>query len=418
MRTIFCFLFTLLSFINTAYAANGYKLIGQTPTSLALGGSGVAHVSDAHTMLAKNPALLGYHHRETGKHHFGFSLSTLFLNAEAQNAGLSDETFESSEIRFIPNFSYVYHHNKRWSLGIGHYGEGGNATDFADSAILQRIAIDYKYSNLKASLVYRFPKVSFSVSPRLLLSSLSINYDSGTGTQSDRDADMKAFWGGFDFGAAFQIHDKAFLAINFSTGVDNHHRDVADLEFFLGAPHSTLDNLELSSPSEFAAGFAFEPAKNWHINFDYRLIDWQHTKVFGDLGWRTQHVLASGIQWHAMETLALRFGVNYSRSPIRPHGNEVGHNSVPIGSTAISQQAASLFNVAGIPAHMKWTIGMGFEYEAVKNLKINFAYNYATKQDIQRAGNTFNPATSSLVPYDLNGESNLHLVSLGASYSF
>lgn len=380
------FRFALLSALflgafNSAHATNGTYLIGTTPASQAMGGTGVAHYTSDGNALFKNPALLAAE-GEDAKCSLELSTTHMHIKNHSQ-FNSAQEVSSQSNIPMAPNVTGSYHPGKDLGLGWGIFSLGGSQADFAGNSTLSEVKSDLTLSRFVVGGAYAVtPWLSVGAGPFLTLGRFSLNStDSTTGKQSTRAPDSST---GFGYEAGIGIHPNKQWEIgaSFISKSKVTYNNVSDFEAFapVGASvprgDGVVDPFDIEQPMEIAAGIKFNPCDATTITFDYRRIMWSEAAGSRDLGWSDQDVFAVGGEYR-VNSWSWRLGFNYAASPVGDQSNIDGAQGDMAQGKNISRRVKTLFNTVAFPAFSSTHFTAGGAYQFTKHLGIDLAFVYS-----------------------------------------
>ncbi len=158
---------------------------------------------------------------------------------------------------------------------------------------------------------------------------------------------------------------------------------------------SIYEDLKLTQPQEVAIGLGYEVTPELKVGLDLRWINWADADGYKQFGWKDQTVVAIGGEYKVNQSLKLRAGYNYGKSPIRsnPPNNANIPNLGPMPGGNIQW-----FNLIGFPAISEHHISLGGSYQFNKNFAIDLAYVHAFEKKVEsnvdlQMGPTTVPAT-------------------------
>jgi len=159
-------------------------------------------------------------------------------------------------------------------------------------------------------------------------------------------------------------------------------QDLSELEFnntYIDGSDAIDNKFDMDFPAIYSVGMGYS---NKTIDFalDYRLVDYENTNGFADIGWtntasvkgfgwENMIIVSVGLQYKGFEKLPLRVGYTYSSNPIN---EEVAFYSVPT------------------PAIIKNAFQFGLTYKMNEKMNINGVYHYGTSNG-KTEGELLNP---------------------------
>lgn len=296
-------------------AADGTRLIGIGAAQVGNAGAGVASPQDS-TWLQLDPAALI---DVKGQANIGSDLitATATLAPQGPLGNAAAGQFDDRVFVAAPQATL----STSWgdsALAFGAFAMSGLVVDYPDSRSSFGAGGGYdrraQSSVTRMALAYSRKVVDdWAVGVSLDLDYAEFRSDSLTGalteTSGHNDLDH-SLGGGFAVGL-YRRWDQASIGVTYTSRQwMQRYRRYADL--FESCP---------DQPQEIQAGVAWRPLPWLEPLFDYRYIDWEGVKVFGDstagFGWKSQHIFMLACNAYAREDLVLRAGVSYGRSPIR-----------------------------------------------------------------------------------------------------
>ncbi|WP_303901069.1 OmpP1/FadL family transporter [Thiohalomonas denitrificans] len=329
----------------TAFATNGYQLIGVGAYQKSLGGAVTANPGSAMTAVT-NPA---------GMARIGsradFSMEAFMPEREAGFSATGGDTAESAvDMYGVPAIGWtapVSEQNQDVFFGGGMYGTSGMGVDYAPTLMSPGVYWD-GYSNI--SFWQMAPTVAWNQNERLSLgASLNIDYQSvafrqramqdttgdgmGDATVSNFDLgrSTSSFGLGFSFGMFYDLTKSIDLGFAYKS-----RQEFSDLEYQLAQGDITdqLGNplpagtykLDLDYPQQASLGIAYQATPTLTVSADLKWIDWSDTMnkltvegpgvtVPMDPGWDDQTVYALGLAYAVNNRFNLRIGYNHADSP-------------------------------------------------------------------------------------------------------
>ena len=360
-------LFTCLTASSTAYATNGYQLIGIGAYQKSLGGEVPANHGSAMSAIS-NPAGMARVGRRAD-----FSLEMFmperFVDFTATGGEKNDSAAEQYGVPAlgwtapIEDGSDVY-------FGGGIYGTSGLGTDYPQTKVLQAgvngSPTDLYFEGYSAIQFWQMaPTIAWNHNDKLTFGvSLNIDYQSVSFKQTtladtgsvfgytpvvnfDLSRTAQAFGFGISLGILYDINDDLTVGATYKS-----KQNFSDLEYQLSngdiqdastqnqlpitgcdvgggvnrCPPGTY-TMELDFPAMYSVGLAYQINKFTNISFDAKVIEWSKTldalTVMGPNGeiitlnskWDDQTILALGVEVAVNYKLKLRAGYNYSDAP-------------------------------------------------------------------------------------------------------
>lgn len=370
-----------------AYAANGANLLGVSPASTAMGGTGVANYTNETDAMYKNPALLG----ASGAAQSGDAeLSANFFKNSPTATAVGTTASSQAGTKVMPNIvgSYRMMDNKL-ALGLGYMTYGGGVVDYTGVQQLGEIKTQNSFGRLEAGASYKINDVvSVGIAPFLILGNFVVNDNLAFTGQTNRSADNRSALAG-QIGVALNWSKFSVAGTFISKSSDLKFQQIVNLRN-IGEPGTNpaaLSDITVNQPAEAALGIAFRPSDNFKVTFDYRYIAWSKTSGYGenDLGWSDQHVLAVGGQY-SMDKLALRMGFNYGASPIKNIAGENGEEKYSFQGTNIYRWGQTLLNLVAFPGVAQANLTLGAGYQITDALFADLGFQYSFSSQITHTG--------------------------------
>ena len=317
-----------------AGATNGDQMLGLSAVQNGMAGAVVAAPQDATTVLV-NPAGMATLPIKDVR----FDLGVGFLNPPRRVNGMDSD----SNLYMMPAGAVNFRVNDSLSLGMGLGGLSGMGVDFADTAAApgnQAIVTTKQFFKVAPGFAYRVnDQLSVGATVNLNYQSLALSNPAFTLPQS------QGFGWGVTAGLVWRFNDAWQVGAAWSS-----KQRMQELEWNTNAGKISL---RMDAPQTLAVGLAWRPAAGLLIEGDFKQI-W-FSKVLGvvpinrpagysgpvppmlNFGWSNQTVLAVGVQKDIGDSMQLRAGLNYGKSPIGPE--DVNAN---IGSLAVVEKHLSI----------------------------------------------------------------------------
>jgi long-chain fatty acid transport protein len=397
----------VLSAPISAFATNGYQLIGVGSYQKSLGGAVTANPGSAMTAISNPAGMIRIGKRAD------FSMEAFMPDRSTDFSAFGGDSVDSdSDLYGVPAIGWTAPVGDRDDLyfGGGMYGTSGLGVDYAEILMMPAGAsftgndIYWDgYSNI--AFWQMAPTLAWNASDRLSLGvAVNIDYQQVSFSQRMRDSvtgalynfdlgrSSNAFGLGLSLGLLYDLGDRLTVGFSYKS-----KQTFSDLEYNLregdidltlvGGPvyPAGTYTLKLDFPQQAAAGVAWRALESLTLSADLKWIEWSDTmkelSVKGpegydfamDPGWDDQLVYAIGADWQIMERLSLRFGFNYAESPID-------------GTTA----ANNLILPGVVEDH--YTFGLDYRFEAWE-----LAFHYMRAPEVMvRAASGFPGAVVSL----------------------
>ena len=370
----------------TAFATNGYQLIGVGSYQKGLAGAVTANPGSAMTAVT-NPA---------GAARIGsradFSMEAFMPERSVDFTALGGEKAESAvDMYGIPAIGWTAptSDGSNMYFGGGMYGTSGMGVDYGVTDMGGGMLWD-GYSNI--SFWQMAPVLAWNVDDKLSLgASLNIDYQSvalkqrvtdsttplpNTINQVDFSRSASSFGLGFSLGLLYDPVPSITLGFSYKS-----KQNFSDLEYQLAAgditnmgtplPAGTY-TLDLDYPQQAAVGIAYRASNKLTLSGDIKWINWSDTMgsltISGPVGsfpytpgWDDQTVFAIGINYDINEKFTIRGGYNYAESPIGPE--DVANNLI-------------------LPAVVESHYTIGGDYRINNHWELAFHYMYVPENTV------------------------------------
>ena len=404
----------MLAAPGSAWATNGYQLIGVGQIQKGMAGAVTAAPMDTMTAIT-NPAGMA----RVGQR-ADFSMEAFMPKRSVDftaTGGGRDEG--GSELYGIPSVGWVANAFNRDDMvfGGGMFATSGLGVDYDQTVFAPAAAFgtsdDITFSGYSAIQFWKMaPTVAWNPSDVLSVgASLNVDYQSLTIDQTfqrvpflaaptertinfDLGRPTNQLGYGATFGVLYDVTSKVTLGATYATKQvfgDGVYRlgdnDLLNYNGAVGAPGKY--KLDLDYPQQFAVGVAVRPSKGLLADFDVKWINWSATHDMVDLkgpansfdtngdgagdasstqlafGWDDQVVYALGLQWAATKALTVRAGFNYAKAPI---------------------DAADVFNNLVFPAIVEKHLTLGADWRLGQHWGVGGTFMKAFKETLTGAG--------------------------------
>ncbi len=252
---------------SSLFATNGVNMIATSTVNRSMGGTGVAHYTQAANAIGMNPALISKAQSMEASFdvtYFGASVANTIQDSNPL-AQVPEPVYAKSlnhiDMSFIPAMAFVMPIDDEFSFGFAFAGVAGMGVDYVNSLPTQEMVNANNnrspHRKMKTSLLhmkmiptfaYKTENVSFGISPVLGMGSLSINYDEdsakvnskGVPIQSTRSGLFGTNMGGetleFAFGAelgmSVDVADNFTIGLSYKSPLSYEYKKVANFEQF------------------------------------------------------------------------------------------------------------------------------------------------------------------------------------------
>lgn len=343
-----------LGLAGTAWATNGYQLIGTGQMQKSMGGAVTAAPMDTMTAIS-NPAGMA---RVGNRADFSMEAFMPKRSADFSNLG-AGSTEGGTELYGIPSVGWVANAFGRDDMvfGGGMFATSGMGVDYDQTFAIPAGAMgggspanNVDFSGYSSIAFWKMaPTVAWNQSDALSIGvSLNVDYQSLAFKQSfiDNTAGVTLFnmdlgrptsqlGYGATVGVLYDVNDALTVGANYST-----KQLFGDAEFRLrdgdlnttmmggGAMPGGTYKMDMDYPQQAALGVAYRPQERVLVAFDVKWIDWSNTHDTINLtgpggtlplafGWEDQTIYALGVQYAATDALTLRAGFNMADAPIK-----------------------------------------------------------------------------------------------------
>jgi len=348
-------LLTILFFSASAFATNGYQLIGIGSYQKSLGGAVTALPGSNMTAVTNPAGMMRIGHRAD------FSMEAFMPDRSTDFTAFGGETAESSsEIYGIPAIGWNGPVGSRDDMvfGGGMYGTSGMGVDYGSTLMqppMQGVSPGVYWDGYSSIAFWQMaPSLAWQAADKLSLgASVNIDFqqvsfqqrmmaDSNGDSQGDmviNNFDLSrgasAFGFGLSLGILYDFNDLVTLGASykskqFFTDLEYQlaYGDI-DMSAFGGGPlPAGTYKLDLDFPQQAAVGIAVHVTNAFTVAADVKWINWSDTmetlavagpegiQVPMDPGWDDQVVFAMGLAYRVNDRFNLRAGFNYGESPI------------------------------------------------------------------------------------------------------
>ncbi len=418
---------------TTAYATNGYQLIGIGGYQKSLAGAITAKPGSAMTAIS-NPAGMA----RIGKR-ADFSLEMFqpdrFIDFTQLGGEKSDSAAEQYGVPALGWTAPLFEDSDDVYFGGGIYGTSGMGADYPLTSLVPAGAFGPAPVYFEGYSAIQFwqmaPTIAWNHSKKLTLGvSLNIDYqsvslkqtfvaDTTTDGTVNPDTDLvnvdlsrtaQAFGLGLSFGLLYDLNDRITLGASYKS-----EQNFSDLEYQLGYGDITgntgfgidpgcgtadglgrivcpagIYKLDLDYPEIISAGIAYQATQALTVSFDIKHIKWSDTLTNMTItgpsgislqmpaGWDDQTIYALGLEYTVNERLRLRMGLNKADTPIDPE--DAGNNLI-------------------LPATVEKHIAIGADWSLNNHWEMGFHMSRASQNIIT---STASPTTNAKIGLEIN----------------
>jgi long-chain fatty acid transport protein len=342
---------------TSAYATNGYQLIGIGAYQKSVGGAVTAAPKSAMTAITNPAGMAAIGSRAD------FSMEAFMPERHTDFGSMGGDKVDSdAELYGVPSIGWTapLADGSDLYFGGGMYGTSGLGVDYGQTFMTpdgngpapgSPDGYWSGYSNIQ--FWQMAPTLAWKVNDRLDVgAALNIDYQSvafkqhmALDTTGDGNADTtaqnfdlsrgaQAFGFGISVGALYEVtqdltvgasykSEQAFSDLEYNLD----YGDISNANTGFNSPAGSY-SLGLDYPQQLAAGVKYSPIDRLDISADIKWINWSATmddlvidgpgnvEVDFDPDWDDQVVYALGLSFDATDALNLRAGFNYAESPI------------------------------------------------------------------------------------------------------
>ncbi|HET8809040.1 MAG TPA: outer membrane protein transport protein [Flavobacteriaceae bacterium] len=411
--------FALLGLSSVMAFAGGYRVSTQGQRALAMGHAGVAVVNSAELAFF-NPAGLVYLENQLT---ISAGVSGILSNVKWQNSETGGFAETDSGVG-TPFYLYgAYKLNDKFSVGIAVYTPYGSSvewpTDWEGSHLVNNISLRAIY--IQPLVAYKIADfVSVGGGPIFVTGAVNFNRNVNrtlTDEQGDRsdvevDASGVTNWG-WSVSAMFNPIENLRVGVNYRSEIileaedgKATFSDVPDSPLVPISNGETTFSASLPMPAELTIGLSYTFKEKWLFAFDYNRTYWsvyesldidfantpENPDSVNPRNYKNSSTFRFGVQYKAMEKLALRAGYYFDESPVQPgyFAPETPRNDSNAFTAGLTYQITS-----------KIAIDAAFDYVHFKEIDASYDYYMENGQN---------------VPFEGTYKSNAFVFGLGVTY--
>ncbi len=395
-------MFGLLSVLGLVHQvrANGLERNGVGARSMSLGGASVADETDALGAMAYNPGMLGFF----GKREAIVGLTGVFADGDYRSQA-GDRGHLRNTDAMIPDIALILPMSQRVTLGFSMIPDSSRFANWRYVDPMGAAGVGYGLMKHRSDILNVRGAAGIGVR---LTDTLSLGASIGavynenhltspyifqshpalTGAKTLLDLGTTGWGLDAQLGLAWKVNDKVTVGLSYHSPTTfnsdgDAHGDVTAQLAALGVPspdgrfryHADVDT-EL--PQKISAAISIKPTKQWRVSGQVEWVNWadayddltvslsrgDNATVNGILGsdvlvdtipldWRNRFVFRLGTEYDVSETVSLRAGYSYGKSP-------VPNSTVLPLTAAISEHTVS----AGVGWHKgPWTVDFAWQYD-------------------------------------------------------
>ncbi len=396
----------VLALPASAFATNGIIPAGNGMVSQGMGGAGLANAGEAAAGM-DNPALISQTGNAIGAGWTIFSPERKIDTTGVPGYGPYSGVVKSDSTMFaIPQAAFTARINSDMNWGIMAYAMGGMNTDYRTGPFPGAPGGSTPQGvNLQGLILA--PTMSYSVNPDVAVgASLLLGYETltihnlfgqgapGTGQGTATGVGVKL---GVDAKVADGVEVGAMFQPKLSMGEMNYFKS------FLGGFGFT-GNAGLDLPTEYGVGAKFAVGPSVDILADALYYDWNGVDLFKFFGWKSEPVYKIGAEFRPTDSLALRIGYNYGKSPIQG------------GDPAVNGSMDAAFANYPFPAISQSHITLGVGYKLDSKATVNAYYLYAPS--VTETATLTSMTSGGAVPGGTKVSMSQNAFGIGVNYAF
>lgn len=413
-RTMLAALAMSMALPISAFATNGDNLIAVGAIARSMGGVGIAAPQDAISATFANPAAMSFGpFCPSSQLDFAATLFTPTVDGKITVGGAGGlagvyESRADQKTYIVPAFGISTPVSPKVRLGLSAYGITGMGVDHRDSqlsgGLLAANATQLMILKVAPTLAWQVSdKVSVGAALHIVNSQLDLNQ----GTSSSYGA-------GGQIGVMYKPVDTISLGATYISGMyGTNHKKVYNLDQMSGS--TTQDDFTLESPQSVGVGVAWSPNKSLLLEFNAKWFNWADAKGYDVMGWDDQFVYALGIQYRPIQSLALRAGYNYGKSPIKGRTFN-GDDTVKVQGKNVNAYGFETLRVIGFPAVSEHHVTFGAGYNLTDAVALNMGYTHAFESKLKSTGTL--PTAFGGNPVSLESKLSTYSLDLSISWRF
>ncbi|MBU2738473.1 OmpP1/FadL family transporter [Acidithiobacillus concretivorus] len=360
---------------SSAFATNGYQLIGIGQYAMGMGGAVVAAPGDPMAALS-NPAGLSWIAPQVA-----FS-AEVFNPTRSTNFGFGN-IGSHTNIYAVPSLGWVAPVGHNLVFGGGMYGTSGLGTNYIQSipAPFNKVLGDSVLATSNIQLFQMSPALSWKVNDHMSLgAALNIGYESASfqevfggpeGQSGFNLASPSSAYGiGLTLGMIYKVNPMVTLGLSYKTPQIytplnwQATGQFVPTKFVPSRTGGTVEGVSgnsgeysahLNYPQQVAFGMAIKPTKQWLVSVEGQWINWSATlgsfNIYGPWNgtnvvslptkWKNEWVFNIGTQYDLTNWLQVRAGYCYGTNPIGQGADTTANllfpaliqNSITVGAT-------------------------------------------------------------------------------------
>lgn len=428
--SILTFLFSL-----ALYSQAGHIMQGVGSVNMSMGGAATGQPTDISGALHWNPATISTFDSDILKLDIGLFFSSPELSSTVpvfDSMGMptgqffSGVTEDDRGVSPLPNLAMVWGaSDSKHTFGASAFGISGFGVTFPENAMnpinvpqsmggFGRIESDYSLLQFGFTWAYQISdQFSIGLQPTFNYASLELMPNpTANPTAFGYPSTDKAT--AFGFGGQIGLYYDTGVGFKFGTSYKTV-QSFGDFEFentYLNGATAT-NEFAMDYPAIWSFGAGFSEG-DFDIAVDYRIVDYENTDGFSEVGWtqtasvagfgwKNINIISAGVQYKGVDRLPLRVGYTYSSNPIE---SDVAFFNIP--ATAIIENAFQF----------------GLSYEVNDALRLDGVFHYGASNGAT-SGPLLNPMfISNFPPYgaipgsEVSYDMTTSMVMVGASYTF
>ncbi len=348
----------------SAFATNGILPAGNGMVSQGMGGAGLANAGEAAAGM-DNPALIS----QTGNAiSAGWTIFSPQRKVDSTSVGGSVVKSDSTMFA-IPQAAFTSRIDSDMNWGIMAYAMGGMNTDYGSDPFPSAFGQTAGPQSVNLQGLILAPTMSYNFTPDFAGGiSVLLGYETLTtrnlfGEGASGTGQRTATGVGVKLGLDAKVADGIELGAMFQPKLSM--KDHNDYFKQLLSGFGFTGNSGLDLPTEYGVGAKFAVGPNVDILADALYYDWAGVDVFKFFGWKSEPVYKIGAEYRPTDSLALRIGYNYGKSPIQG------------GAAAVNGSMDAAFANYPFPAISQSHVTLGVGYKLDSKATLNAYYLYA-----------------------------------------
>ncbi len=392
-----------------AFATNGILPVGNGMVSQGMGGAGIANASEAASGM-DNPALISQTGDAIGAGWSIFSPERKIDTTGVPGYGPYSGVVKSDSTMFaIPQAAFTAKINSDMNWGIMAYAMGGMNTDYPTGPFPGAPGgSTSQMVNLQGVIVA--PTLSYDFTPDIaggisvLLGYETLTTDNLFGQGSAGTGQRTATGVGVKLGINAKVTDAVDLGAVYQPKLSMADHSNQDSFGTLMRNFGLTGSSGLDLPAEYGVGAKFAVASNVDLLTDVMYDDWAGVDLYKFFGWKSEPVYKIGAEYRPTDSVALRIGYDYGKSPIQG------------GTPAVNGSMDAVFANYPFPAISQSHITLGIGYKLDRKATLNAYYLYAPS--VTETATMTSQTSGGPVPAGTKVSMSQTAFGLGVNYAF